>query len=191
MSRGRAALGVLCTLAVAACGGSSGNGGSTAAASRTSAAPPAAANVARLGCGVYCQQAGVPQGVTSPGAIVVKILSAGNVVSLADETVPIKVACDAASACAGALVLVLPQSEIPILPTPIPSSEAKLSEGQAGQSDLAVGAHSIRTLGVELVPSVEQMLRSRGELEMEVLAETGPDYAVSDRASILLRAPAQ
>jgi hypothetical protein len=75
-------------------------------------------------------------------------------------------------------------AEIPGLSHNVPAAKAKLAEGQAGQSDLAVGARSTRKLGVQLSNEVRHLLRLRGRLALGVLAETGREYVVSDRANI-------
>jgi hypothetical protein len=167
--------------------------GGTVVAMASCGCGTATSAVVQLGCHQYCQQAGVPQGAPSSGGLAVKIITTGTVVPLSDGAVPIAVTCHAAFRCEGALVLQLTNAEIgeiPGLSNPVPATEAKLSEGDAGQADLVVGAQSTRKLGIELVPKVRQLLRLRGPLKMDALAETGRDYVVSDRASIVLSSTA-
>jgi hypothetical protein len=161
---------VACGFGITACGG---------------AQSQSLSRVVRLGCGTYCQQAGIAQGLNpSQGKIPVKIITRGAVGALADGSVPITVTCNAAFSCRGALVLALTNPAILGLHGPIPAAEARLSEGQVGESDLAVGARSTRILGVTLVPQARKLLRSHASVSIDVLAETGRDYAVSSRSAI-------
>jgi hypothetical protein len=166
-------------LALSACGGSSGS------SSRTRHLPTVPPVVA-LGCAQYCQQAGVAQGENPPGAERGIVIAGGSSIARTDGLVPVTVTCHASSGCTGALVVVLSNADTAALalPTPVPASEAKLSEGQAGQADLSVPAGGTRRLGVPLADRVVRLLRRRGELSVTVLAETGPDHAVSAQTRV-------
>jgi hypothetical protein len=87
------------------------------------------------------------------------------VMPLADGTVPVRLTCDIGKPCTGALLLdaLNVDRSDPLHP--------EISSSEMGRSDLIVGAHATRTLGIPLSSSGRQSLRQHGRVKAYFTAD--------------------
>jgi len=119
-------------LAVAGCGGSSQSNAGRASK------PVGANHVVTLGCGDLCEQAGASGAPPGAARSPIRLDTTGIVVPSPAGVVPVTFSCAASVQCQGAILFI--------------DRDAECSQGPAclGRSDLIVGAHTTRTLGVKL-----------------------------------------
>jgi hypothetical protein len=113
----------------------------------------------RLGCGEYCQQAGLI-GDGASGRPALSIDTGSPVEALPDDTIPITTTCLLPVSCEGALLLY--------------SYELGRYGDSAGRSDLVVEPNSPRTIAVPLVGAARKALHAHGRLEIAVTADLLP-----------------
>ena len=147
---------------LAGCGGDSGGGGAGSSGEEP--------EVDRLGCHEFCQQAGGYGDGGGAAAPLIKIDVDAQVMALADGTVPVRLTCDFGKPCTGALLLdaLNVDRSDPLHP--------EISSSEMGRSDLIVGAHATRTLGIPLSAFGRQWLQQHGRVKAFFSADVRPTF---------------
>lgn len=171
-----AAAGLLAAGTLASCGGNESlssqfNPPASATPPVATTKPPASANGgARLGCGAYCQAAGILIAGAGDGQPAVTIVSGGTVTADADGYVPVVLTCNLSVQCQGSLVLSLAR----------PGFQ---EQGYvAGKSDVAVDAGAATALGVRLDDVALSWLRSHGSTDFGVIVDAGLSFGCDGSA---------
>ena len=153
-------VGQAATTAAAAVPTSSASQRTTTAATRMASTTTVAAStvVERLGCSVYCQNAGGYGGGGDPLEPALKVTSSGTVAVLPDGTVPISVSCLVAVTCRGALILGLRDDAGRVL---------RDRWVELARSDLLVEANQTAVLGVPLTSQQVSFVIASG-LEVDI-----------------------
>jgi hypothetical protein len=126
--------------------------------------------VVRLGCGTYCQAAGILTGGGGEGQPAVSIVSGGTVTADADGYVPVVLTCNLSVQCQGSLVLSLAR----------PGFQ---EQGHiAGKSDIAVYAGATTALGVRFDEVALSWLRSHGSTDFGVIVDAGLSFGCDGSA---------
>ena len=144
----------------------SATGGSTT----TSQPPVSSSGEVRLGCGTYCQAAGILNGGAGGGHPAVTIVSSRTATADADGYAPVVLTCNLTVQCRGSLVLSLYRPGFP-------------EQGHiAGKSDVVVDAAATTTLGVPLDAVALSWLRSHGSTDFSVIVDAGLSFGCDGMA---------
>ncbi len=126
--------------------------------------PPARARGVRLGCGTYCQAAGILNGGLGDGQPAVTIVPSGTATADADGYVPVVLTCNLKVQCQGSLVLILHR----------PGFQ---DQGYvAGRSDVVANVGATTTLDVPLNAVALDWLRSHGPTELTGVVDAGLSF---------------
>lgn len=135
----------------------------------TSKRPPRARG-ARLGCGTYCQAAGILNGGAGGGQPAVTVVPSGPVTADADGYAPVVLTCNLTVQCQGSLVLSL-------------NRPGFQEQGYtAGKSDVVVDAGATTTIDVPLDAVAVEWLQSHGPTGLGVIVDAGLSFACDGSA---------
>ena len=124
-----------------------------------------ASGEARLGCGTYCQSAGIVNGEAgSSGRPALSIVSGSPITADADGYVPVTLTCNLPVQCRGVI-------------------SVEIGNGPDGKSDLVLDAGAVRTFGVRLSAQGFASLQSRGRISVLVIADSGPSLGIDTENS--------
>jgi hypothetical protein len=143
-------LGALAAVVPAACGSDGEEAPAPAGTASEEVAPK------RLGCGVYCQNAG-GYGGGEEGEILMRIETRGRVAPV-DGTVPVELRCLLSKPCKGAIIISSKPPEFV----------------DVGRSDLVVEGGSTTTIAVPMSPeAIAALERGGGRLRVHIIADYG------------------
>ena len=143
---------------------------STSAKPQPSPKRPARPSGVRLGCGTYCQAAGILNGGAGGGHPAVTVVPGGTVTADADGYVPVVLTCNLTVKCQGSLALNMIRPGVQ-------------EQGYtAGRSDVLVEAGATTTLEVPLDAVARSSLQSERSIHFGVLVDAGLSFGCDGSA---------